>query len=323
MSATDKIATVFGGTGFVGRQIVRELAAKGYRVKVATRVPEHAYFLKPYGNVGQIVPFACNYGESTSIAQAVKGAQVVVNCIGILYEKGKKRTFQKIHVDVPATIAKACTEGSIERFVHISALGCDTGASKYAQSKLEGEKAVFSNFPAATILRPSVIFGEDDDFFNMFAELSRYLPALPLIGGGKTRFQPVYVGDVADAVMAAVSGVHTGKNAPEGKIYALGGPEVLTFKEIYERMFRYTGRKRCLVSLPYGLAKIEASFLSILPKPLLTPDQVESLKTDNVVSDNAPGFEALGITPRCLDLILPRYLEHYRAGGHFGAERQA
>lgn len=313
MSTTQKIATVFGGTGFLGRQIVQKLAKKGYAVKVATRVPERAYFLKPYGNVGQIVPVACNYADAASIANAVSDADCVVNCIGILFERGKKTKFEKIHSDLPAAIAKACAEEEVERFVHISALGCDIGTSDYAKTKYMGEKAVLENFPAATILRPGVIFGEDDNFFNMFAELARYMPFLPLIGGGKTKFQPVYVGDVADAVMAALTDARA-----HGETYQLGGPDVLTFREVYERLFRYTGRRRCLVNLPFGVAKIEAAFLSLLPRPLLTPDQVESLKSDTVVSEGALGFEKLGITPHALDLILPHYLETYRAGGKFG-----
>ncbi|MCB1784123.1 MAG: complex I NDUFA9 subunit family protein [Alphaproteobacteria bacterium] len=315
MSRIDKVATVFGGTGFLGRQIVADLAARGVRVKVATRVPEHAYSLKPYGQVGQVVPFACDYSDGASVARAIAGSDLVVNCIGILYEKGKSGRFQKIHVDLPALIAKACAENGVGRFVHVSALGCDTGTSRYAKSKLEGEKAVLANYPRAVILRPSVIFGADDDFFNMFAELARYMPALPLIGGGKTKFQPVYVGDVAAAAVQVLTDTHTGKNGPEGKIYQLGGPEVLTFREIYGRLFQFTGRQRCLVTLPYGLAKFEASFLSLLPKPLLTPDQVESLKTDNVVADGALGLEALGIAVHGLDAILPTYLERYREGG--------
>lgn len=319
MSRTQKVATVFGGTGFIGRQVVRALAARGVRVKVATRVPERAYFLKPCGQVGQVVPFACNYKDPSSLNAAVAGSDYVVNCIGVLYERGKRCTFEKIHVDLPAALARACAENKVSRFVHISALGCDKATSRYAQSKMRGEKAVLENFPEAVILRPSVVFGPDDDFFNMFAELARFVPVLPLIGGGKTRFQPVYVGNVADAVLSVLQDTHIGKNGPAGKTYQLGGPEVLSFREIYERLFRYTGRRRCMVHLSYGLAKVEASFLSLLPHPLLTPDQVESLKSDTVVDEGALGLETLGVLPSSMDAILPQYLTRYHEGGRFGA----
>lgn len=316
MTLNNKVATVFGGTGFIGRQIVRELAALGMTVKVATRAPESAYFLKPYGNVGQVVPVACRYSDAASITSAVNGSDVVVNCIGILFEKGKRKTFKKAHIEIPMMIAEAARKANVKKLVHISALGCDTGRSKYAKTKLEGEKAVLSAFPHAVVLRPSVVFGEGDDFFNMFAELSRYIPVLPLIGGGRTRFQPVYVGDVADAAVEAVTCRKAANpKAYEGKIYELGGAEILTFKEIYQKLFQYTGRKRTLISMPYGLAKVQATFLSALPKPLLTCDQVESLKTDNVVTPGAKGLDAFNIQPKALDLILPGYLERYRAGG--------
>ncbi len=313
-------ATVFGGTGFLGRQIVRALAARGILVKVTTRAPERANFLKPCGAVGQVVPFACRYGDPESVARAVRGSDYVVNCVGILYERGKKARFQRAHVEIPALIAQACTAEGVERFVHISSLSCDKASSQYAQSKLAGEKEVLQHFPRATILRPSVIFGPDDSFFNMFAELSRYLPFLPLIGGGQTKLQPVYVGDVADAVMACLFTPRVReKHNPEGKIYELGGPEVYSFQEIYEKMFSYTGRRRMLVNLPWGVAKVQARFLSLLPKPLLTCDQVETLKSDNIVSPGAYNFATLGLTPKALDLILPAYLERYRAGGKFGS----
>lgn len=312
MTVNNKVACVFGGTGFVGRQVVRELAEKGFVVKVATRVPERAYFLKPAGAVGQVVPFQCDYRDGESIAAAVKGATYVVNCVGLLFEKGKRQKFQYMHVDLPAMIASACKKAGVQRFVHISALGIEQATSKYAKTKLEGEKAVLANFPQASILRPSVIYGEDDAFFNMFAELSRYSPVLPLIGGGQTKFQPVYVGDVADAVMAALN-----KPETQGQTYELGGPEVVSFKEIYQHLFEYTGRRRCLMNLPFVLAKVQATFLSILPHPLLTRDQVESLKTDTIVSKTAQGLSDLGVVPTAMDVILPTYLESYRSGGRF------
>ncbi len=314
MAQNDKIATVFGGTGFLGTQIVREFASLGYVVKVASRVPERAYFLKPCGNVGQVVPFTCDYSDTKSVRKAVKNSDVVVNCNGILFQKRKMSKFQRVHVDIPAMIAKACADESVSRFVHISALSCNKGTSKYAKSKLEGEKAVHSNFPKATILRPSIIFGAGDNFFNMFAELSRYLPFLPLIGGGATKFQPVYVGDVADAVVKVSC---DSCEVYQGKVYQLGGPDIVDFKEIYNLIFKHTGRHRLLIKIPFCVAKFEAMFLSLLPKPLLTKDQVESLKTDNIVEDGALGFNSLGITPTNMNAVLPSYLERYRAGGVF------
>jgi uncharacterized protein YbjT (DUF2867 family) len=256
-----KMACVFGGTGFIGRQVVRRLADQGYTVKIATRVPERAYFLKTGGNVGQIVPFLCRSGDEAAIRAAVQGCEIVVNCVGILFEKGKSN-FTKIHTELPRAIAKACTAEKVSRLIHISALGCAESHSKYGKSKLNGELAVLENFPKATILRPSVVFGVEDNFFNMFGRMAAVLPALPLIGGGKTKFQPVYVGDVADAVAKAVTSPCT-----EGQIYELGGPDILSFRGIYERLFAETGRKRMLVSLPWGAAKFQGCMLGILPKP--------------------------------------------------------
>ncbi len=321
MSKNQKIATVFGGTGFVGTQVVRELASRGIIVKIATRVPERAYFLKPCGAVGQIVPYACSYSDPKSIAAAVSGADYVVNCVGILYEKGKKRTFQKAHVDTPEVVAKACKKAGVKRVVHISALGIEDCGSKYAKSKLAGERALLKAFPAATILRPSVIFGEGDKFFNMFAGLAEILPMLPLIGGGKTKFQPVYVGDVADAVVTALEGSSVGYDDLQGQIYELGGPDVVSFKEIYEILFAQTGRTRMLINLPFCIAKIEAAFMSLLPNPPLTPDQVESLKSDVVVGAKANCLDDLGLRATSMDMILPTYLARYRPGGRFGDQR--
>jgi NADH dehydrogenase len=313
MAKQGKTATIFGGTGFVGRQIVRELASKGYVVKVATRIPERAYFLRPSGTVGQIVPFACDYSEPASIAAAVHGAEVVVNCIGILYEK-RKGGFETAHHDIPAAIAKACKKENITRFVHVSSLGVNSD-SEYGKSKLKGDKAVMKHCASATILRPSVIFGPDDSFFNMFAELSRYSPFLPLIGGGHTKFQPVYVGDVADAAIKALTYKGDSKNSPQGQIYELGGPDIVTFRQVYETLFAITGRRRPLVSVPWPLAKVQATFLSLLPSPLLTRDQVTALKTDNIVADGAKGLADLAVTPSSMALILPTYLARFRAGG--------
>jgi uncharacterized protein YbjT (DUF2867 family) len=298
MSAPAKIATVFGGTGFVGRQVVRGLARKGYTVKVASRVPESAFFLRTAGFVGQIVPFACDYKNPASIAQAVRGAEIVVNCIGILYER-RKGDFKRVQAELPGTIAQACADEDVKRFIHISIPNIEQDNSQYAKTKLEGERAIIAAFPAATIMRPSVIFGADDNFFNKFAKLARIMPVLPLIGGGQTKFQPVYVGDVADAVIVAAR-----DPAAAGKIFELAGPETLTFREIYEMLFHYTGRTRPLINLPWGVAKVQACFMAMLPSPLLTPDQVESLKTDYVIANDA---------------LKARRSGHYadRAGGYF------
>lgn len=314
MAQNTKIVTVFGGTGFLGRQVVKDLAKQGFVIKVATRVPERAYFLKTSGGVGQVVPFAYDPSDASSVQQAVVGSDYVVNCVGILFERGKTSRFQGAHVDLAERIAKACADERVERFVHVSSLSSDVGTSRYAKTKLLGEQKVTESFPDATILRPSVIFGEDDNFFNMFAELSRYVPFLPLIGGGKTRFQPIYVGDVAACILEAIL---TSSEKHTGKIYDLGGPDVITFKEVYEYLFKYTGRHRRLVSLPFWFASFEAMFLSLFPKPLLTPDQVESLKTDNVVREDALGIECFEVKLKTLDLILPNYLTRFRRGGIF------
>lgn len=317
MTKQYKTACVFGGTGFIGRQIVRELAKLDIRVKVATRVPESAYFLRPCGAVGQVVPVACDYNDQKSLQSAVKGCDYVVNCIGILFEK-KKSGFTRAHVDIPAAIAKACKKEQVSRFVHISALGIEENTSKYAQSKLEGEKAVKSNFKGTTIMRPSVVFGEDDDFFNKFAKLASVMPFLPLIGGGKTKFQPVFVGDIADAVIKALQHAQC-----EGQIFELGGPRVVDFKDIYDIMFSYTKQRKPLVSLPWGMAKMQGAVFSMMPTPLLTPDQVTSLKYDNVVSDKANDLNDLGITPTDMDLVLPTYLKRYQPGGRFADIKKA
>lgn len=322
MTLHTRTVTIFGGAGFIGAQIVRLLAKKGWRIKIVSRVPERAFFLKPCGAVGQIVPLACDYSDPDSIAKTLKGSDFAINCIGALYERRRAR-FSRVHVDIPQKIAQACTETGVQRLVHLSALGCDKGVAQYAKTKREGEEAVRAAFPAVTILRPSVIFGPDDDFFNMLAEMARYFPALPLVGGGHTKFEPVYVGDVAQAVLAALCLPAGGDHDPQGKTFELGGPEVLTFREICERLSVYTGRQRRLVSLPWGLAKLEAAFLGMLPRPPLTRDQVELLKTDNIVSEGALTLESLGITPTGMSLIVPSYLASYRPGGRPADKKRA
>jgi NADH dehydrogenase len=315
MSYQNKIVTVFGGTGFIGRNIVRDLAQRGAQIKIATRVPEHAYFLKPCGSVGQVVPIACD-GSDGSVEAAVRGSDFVINCIGILNEK-KKGQFDKIQARLPGVIGRAAAKAGVRRLVHISALGIEGSNSRYAASKREGEAAVIAAFPTATILRPSIVFGPDDAFFNRFASMAQILPALPLIGGGQTRFQPVYVGDVAEAAIRCLT------LPTEGQVYELGGPEVMSFRQIYETIFRITGRRRALVSLSWGMAKVNASFMAILPNPPLTTDQVEQLKTDSVVGKDAKGFSDLSLTPTAAELILPGYLSRFKLGGRFGKANAA
>ncbi|PZP55970.1 MAG: complex I NDUFA9 subunit family protein [Micavibrio aeruginosavorus] len=316
MNLQNKIITIFGGTGFVGRYIVARLAKHGATIKVVTRSPSSGYFLRQFGVVGQIVPVACDYSEN-SISHAVSGSDIVINCLGILFEKGKSN-FKTVHVDDASMIARACAIHAVKRLVHISALGIDESKSKYAGTKREGEKAVRGHFSAATIIRPSVIFGPEDNFFNKFASLSLLMPALPLIARGNTKFQPVYVGDVADAIAKALM-----IDASTAKTYELGGPEVLNFKEIYQKLFAQIGHKRILVNMPESIARIQAALFSILPTPPLTGDQITSLKTDNVVSENALKLRDLAIHPTALDAILPSYLNRYRSGGRFAEKKRA
>lgn len=323
MTIKRKIATVFGGSGFVGRHVVKFLAAEGYVIKVATRIPEAANYLKTAGQVGQIVPFYCDYKDPASLREAIAGADVVVNCIGVL-DQSRRHKFQRIHVELPVMIAEAAARENVSRFVHFSALGAERSHSKYARSKFAGESAVMNACPWATILRPSVIFGAEDNFFNMFARLSRFVPFMPLIGGGKTKFQPVYVGDVAHAVMAAISLPALGETDPRGKMYELGGPEIVDFREIYRLLFKFTGRSRRLLRVPFGIMKLNAALMGLIPGlSLITPDQVESLKTDNVVQANALTLAHLGIVPTGMGLVLPGYLEAYRSGGRFADKKAA
>ncbi|MGO8916070.1 MAG: complex I NDUFA9 subunit family protein [Stellaceae bacterium] len=302
--------TVIGGSGFIGRYIVKRLARRGTVVAAVSRHAGSAGYLRPMGDVGQIATIDAGLGDERLLAATVAGADAVIFAAGILYEKRAQR-FDLVHHRGPALLARLARAAGARRFVHISAIGADPAApSAYARSKAEGEAAVRDLFPGATILRPSLVFGPEDDFFNRFAALARYLPALPLIGGGQTRFQPVYVGDVADAAMAALDHAE----AP-GRIYELGGPEILTFRELMELTLRETHRRRALVNLPYAVASCEAALLELLPKPPLTRDQVKLLRRDTVVTPGALGLAELGIVPTALELVLPLYLTRFRRGG--------
>jgi len=299
----NKIVTLFGGTGFIGAEIVRVLAAAGYTIRLAEKHPKKAETVKFNGQVGQIVPVPCDFTDK-GIAQAIEGASVVINCIGILSEGGH-RSFMATHCYLPESMAKACAKHDVDQFIHISALGADRAQSDYAKSKLAGERQIIKFFDKHTILRPSVVFGAKDRFFNMFAEMAQILPVLPLIGGGKTLFQPVYVGDIANAMAQAM------KTGALG-IYELGGPETLSFKDLLKKMKTHTGQKPLLVPMPWCVAKIQATFMRILPNPPLTGDQIKSLKTDNIMAEDAIGLPELGVKPTAMDTILPSYLGRFK-----------
>lgn len=312
-----QVVTVFGGTGFVGRYVVSRLAAAGASVRVVTRHPQRAYFLKTHGSVGQIVGIRGEYGSAAQIERLVSGSDIVVNCLGILFEKGKN-TFARLHTEYPAWIGQACAATKVRTLIHISALGINESASKYAKSKLSGEEALHKAFPSATILRPSVIFGPEDNFFNQFARLSRLLPFLPLFGGGKTKFQPVYVGDVAEAVFEAAV-----QEEARGRVYELAGPEILTFRQVYEQIFSITKTPKFLLPIPWGLARAQAVIFSLFPKPLLTSDQLISLQTDNVATKGSLTLSDLGLVPTALHSILPGYLSRYIPGGESALKKDS
>lgn len=315
-SNQETLVTVFGGSGFLGRNVVRALAKRDYRIRVAVRRPELAGHLQPLGMVGQIHAVQANLRYPASVEAAMRDSEVAINLVGILTEGGAQ-SFDAVQAKGPETIARAVAAVG-GRMAHISAIGADeNSASGYARSKAAGEKAVLAAVPSATILRPSVVFGPEDQFTNRFAALARMSPVMPLIGDGVTRMQPVYVGDVATAVANVVDG-----KAKPGATYELGGPEVLTMREIMEIILSITERHRMLVSLPFGLAKIQALFLQYAPGALkLTPDQVVMLRSDNVVSDAAKAagltLEGLGIAPDSLEAIAPQYLWRFRAAGQF------
>ncbi len=305
---TRSVATVFGGSGFIGRYVVKRLAAQGHVVRVAVRDPEAALFLKPMGVVGQVVPLYAPVQHEAEVHRAVDGADLVVNLVGILAER-RPGDFQRIHAEGAGRVARLAAAAGAARLVQISAIGADAASpSRYAASKAEGEQAVRAAFPAATILRPSVVFGAEDQLFNRFATMAQRLPVMPVIAGA-TRFQPVYVGDVADAVMAGLR-----PDAP-GTTFELGGPQVLSMRELLTYVLTETGRHRRLVTVPMCLARLQAAVLERLPGKLLTRDQLLMLQRDNVVAEGMPGLADLGIVPTPMDLVVPAYLRRFRRGG--------
>jgi uncharacterized protein YbjT (DUF2867 family) len=314
-SPFDTLVTVYGGSGFLGRHVVRALAKRHYRIRVAVRRPELANFLQPLGRVGQIHAVQANLRHAPSVEAAARDAHVLINLVGILFERGRQR-FDAVHTYGAEQVALAANAHGA-RMIHVSAIGADANSSSaYGRSKANAEQLVLAAQPSTTIVRPSIVFGPEDDFFNRFASMARFAPAMPLVGGGLTRFQPVFVGDVAAAIADGVDG----KTRP-GTIYELGGPDVRTFKELMQFVLATIGRKRLLVNLPFFMAKPQAMFLQYLPKPPLTPDQVELLRSDNVVSEAAKSegrtLQALGIDPEPIEAIVPSYLWRFRKTGQF------
>ena len=327
-----RVVTVFGGSGFLGRHLVKRLAAEGAIVRVAVRDPGGANYLKPLGDVGQIVPWPADVTDRALVGAAVAGADTVVNLVGILFERGRS-TFQRVHVEGAANVAAAAKEAGARRLVQVSALGADANSpADYGRTKAAGEVAALDAFPDATVVRPSVVFGSEDKFFNLFAGMARLLPVLPvfgcptipkvslfgedglvkvdLYGNGGTKFQPVYAGDVADAIMRALSA-----DDSKGRTFELGGPRVYSFKEIMELMLATIGRRRLLVPWPFAIANIQAWFLELAPVPLLTRDQLRLLQRDNVVSAGALTLADLGIEAVAAEAILPTYLHVYQHAG--------
>lgn len=326
---SQRIVTVFGGSGFIGRHVVRRLAQEGAQVRVAVRDPETANYLRLMGGIGQIVPVPTDISDPASVARALDGADQAVNLVGILFEAGKQR-FQRVHTDAAACIADASQTAGVRQLVHVSAIGADAKSDAlYARTKGLGEKAVKKAYPKATILRPSIVFGPEDGFFNLFAGMSRLAPALPVFGcpawpkvsvfsnkglfnldfygDGGTKFQPVYVGDVADAVMTTLVSPETA-----GKVYELGGPTVYSSRELMSLMLRTIGRRRILLPLPFWLLTTMGFFMEALPKPLITRDQVKLLRRDNVVARRAKKLQDLGIASTAAEAVLPTYLARFR-----------
>jgi uncharacterized protein YbjT (DUF2867 family) len=318
-----KLATVFGGSGFIGRHVVSALAKRGFRVRAAVRRPDLAGHLQPMGAVGQIHAVQANLRFPESVQRAVSGADVVINCVGVLAPTGAQ-SFDAVHAEGAGAVAKAAHDAGAQRLIHVSAIGADAkSAANYARSKAAGEQAVLAAVPGAIILRPSIVFGTEDEFFNRFAAMARISPFLPLIGSGLTKFQPVYVGDLASAIANAAEGHGAG-----GKVYEIGGPEKLTFRELLDRTQEYTARRCAYLPMPFWLAKLQALATWPLPNSMrpITVDQVRLLKTDNIVSDAAERegrtLAGLGVTqPATVAAIVPGYLERFKAKGQYAHYR--
>ena len=307
--ATRTIATVFGGSGFIGRYVVQRLARRGFIVRVAVRDPVGAGFLKPMGAVGQIVPLFGPITDEGHVHRALEGATWAVNLVGILAEQ-RRGDFDRVHAEGAGRVARIAAAAGVARLVHLSAIGADPASpSAYGRSKAGGELAVRQAFPGATILRPSLVFGPEDAFFNRFAGMARLLPVMPVLSGA-TRFQPVYVGDVADATLAALD-----RADAAGAIFELGGPDVRSFRELMEAVLTWTGRRRKLVNVPMGLARLQARLGEMVPGKPFTRDQLLMLARDAVVAAGMPGLAALGIVPTPMDLVVPDYLARFRTGG--------
>jgi len=314
-SNSEMLVTVFGGSGFLGRHVVRALANRGYRICVAVRQPELTGYLQPLGRVGQIQAVQANVRVAPSVEAAARGADAVVNLVGILFERGRQR-FDAVQADGAENVARAAAAAGA-RLVHVSAIGADENSpSHYARSKADGERRVLAAEPQATIMRPSIVFGPEDQFFNRFAALARLFPVLPLPGGGHTRFQPVFAGDVGEAIALAVDG-----KAKPGAIYELGGPDIKSFRELMEFMLATIERRRLLLPIPFAAMKLQAMILQFAPNPPLTPDQVELLKADDVVApaprDEGRTLEGLGIVPNSMAAVVPGYLWRFRKTGQF------
>jgi NADH dehydrogenase len=311
------IVTVFGGSGFIGRYVTQKLARNGWRVRVAVRRPNEAQFVRPYGDVGQVEPIQANIRDEESTLAAIRGSDAVINLVAILFPTGKQ-TFDAIQKEGAERIARLTAQEGIDTLVHISAIGADPDSDiPYAQTKGEAERAVLTHVPTATILRPSLVFGTEDQFFNRFASMARTLPVMPLIGGD-TRFQPVYVGDVAEAAVNALTDA-----SAQGQTYELGGPDIVTMREVYEIIYDEIYRERLTLPIPWWMAKVQG-FIGELPNrlfgmaPILTRDQVAQLKEDNVVTDGAKGLADIGVTsPTTMEAVLPSYLHVYRPHGQY------